>query len=60
MFSFAEWTKRILSGFVYHAYIKLISNSEFTCATDNFQKSQKTAIFDNCVKKNYRLKKSNV
>ena len=29
IFSFAEWTKRVLSGFVCHVYIKLISYSEF-------------------------------
>ena len=29
IFSFAEWTKRVLSGFVYNVYIKLISYSEF-------------------------------
>ena len=28
IFSFAEWTKRVLSGFVYNVYIKLISYSE--------------------------------
>ena len=50
IFSFAEWTKRVLSGFVFNVYIKLISYSEFTCATDDFQKSRKTAIFENCVK----------
>ena len=29
IFSFAEWTKRVLSGFVCNVYIKLISFSEF-------------------------------
>ena len=56
IFSFAEWTKRVLLGFVYNVSIKLIFNSDFTCATDDFQKSRKTAIFKNCVKI-YRLKK---
>ena len=37
-------------GFCLHAYIKLISNSDFTCGTDDFQKSRKTAILKNCVK----------
>ena len=50
IFSFAEWTKRVLSGFVYNVCIKLISYNEFTCATNDFQKSRKTAIFENCVK----------
>ena len=29
IFSFDEWTKRVLSGFVYNVYIQLISHSEF-------------------------------
>ena len=37
-------------GFVYHVDIKLISNSDFTCATDDFQKSRKNVIFENCIK----------
>ena len=49
-FSVAEWTKRVFLGFVYHAHIKLISYSEFTYATDDFQKSRKNVIFENCVK----------
>ena len=51
IFSIAEWTKRNLLGFVYNVYIKLISYSEiFTCATDDFQKSRKNVIFENCIK----------
>ena len=46
----AEWTKRVSLSFVYHYHIKLISYSDFTCATDDFQKSRKNAIFENCVK----------
>ena len=37
MFSVAEWTNRVLLGFVYHV-------------TDDFQKSLKNAIFENCIK----------
>ena len=29
IFSFAEWTKRVLSGFVYNVYIKITPYSEF-------------------------------
>ena len=50
IFSDAEWNNRVLLGFVYHVDIKLISYSDFTCATDDFQKSQKNAIFENCIK----------
>ena len=49
-FSVAEWTNRVLLVFVYHVDIKLISYSDFTCATDDFQKSRKNAIFKNCIK----------
>ena len=35
---------------MYNVQIKLISYSDFTCATDDFQKSQKNAIFENCIK----------
>ena len=48
IFSVAEWTNRVLLGFVYHVDIKLISYSDFTCATDDFQNSRKNAIFENC------------
>ena len=30
--------------------IKLISYSEFACATDDFQKARKNVIFENCIK----------
>ena len=50
IFSVAEWTKRNLLGFVYNVYIKLISYSDYTCATDDFQKSRKNVIFENCIK----------
>ena len=36
--------------FVYHVDIKLIAYSDFTCATDDFQKSRKNASFENCIK----------
>ena len=49
-FSIAEWTKRNLLGFVYNIHIKLISYSDFKCATDDFQKSWKNVIFKNCIK----------
>ena len=49
-FSVAEWTNRVLLVFVYHVDIKFISYSDFTCATDDFQKSRKNAIFENCIK----------
>ena len=42
--------KRNLLGFVFNVYIKLISYSDFTCATDDFQKSCKKVIFENCIK----------
>ena len=51
IFSDAEWTNRVLLGFVYHFDIKLVSYSDFTCATDDFQKSRENAIFENCIKK---------
>ena len=35
--------------FAYHVDIKLISYSDFTCATDDFQISRKNAIFENCI-----------
>ena len=41
IFSVAKWPKRVLLGFVYHVQLKLISYSDFTCATDDFQKSRK-------------------
>ena len=50
MFSVAEWTNRVLLGFVYHVDIKSISYSDFYVATDDFQKSRKNAIFENCNK----------
>ena len=49
IFSDAEWTNPVLLGFVYHVDIKLISYSDFTCATDDIQKSRKNAIFENCI-----------
>ena len=59
-FSVAEWTKRNVLGFVYNVYIKLISYSDFMCATDDFQKSRKNVIFENCIKNLSFEKKSNV
>ena len=59
IFAVAKRTKRVLSGSVYHVYIRLISYSDFTCATDDFKKYRENAIFENCVKI-YRLKNSNV
>ena len=50
MFSVAEWTNRVLLGFVYHVDIKLLSYSDFMCASDDFQKSRKNVIFENCIK----------
>ena len=50
IFSVAEWTNRIMLVFVYHIDIKLISYSDFTFATDDFQKSRKNVIFENCIK----------
>ena len=46
IFSVAEWTKRNLLDLVF----KLISYSDFTCATDDFQKARKNVIFENCIK----------
>ena len=57
IFPLAKWTKRVLLGFVYHVHVSLISYSDFTCATDDFQKSWKNVIFENCVKI-CRLKKN--
>ena len=37
-------------GLVFNVYIKLISYSDFTCATDDFQKGRKNVIFENCIK----------
>ena len=48
-FSVAEWTKRNLLDLVFNVYIKLISYSDFTCATDDFQKARKNVIFENCI-----------
>ena len=50
IFFVAEWTKRHLLGLVFNVYIKLISYSDFTCATDDFQKARKNVIFENCIK----------
>ena len=50
IFSVAKWTKRVLLDFVYHVHLKLIFYSDVTCATDDFQKSRKKVIFENCVK----------
>ena len=49
-FSVAKWPKRVLFGFVYHFHLKLISYTDFTCPTDDFQKSRKNVIFENCLK----------
>ena len=35
---------------MYHVDIKLSHTVIFTCATDDFQKSRKNAIFVNCIK----------
>ena len=48
--SVAEWTNRVLLVFVYNVDIKFISYSDFTCAADDFQKSRKNAIVENCIK----------
>ena len=56
IYSVAEWTNRVLLVFVYLVDIKLISCSDFTCATDDFQKSRKNTIFENC-KKNLSFEK---
>ena len=37
-------------GLVFNVYIKLISYSDFTCATDDFQKARKNVTFENCIK----------
>ena len=37
-------------GLVFNVYIKLISYSDFTCATNDFQKARKNVIFENCIK----------
>ena len=50
IFSVAEWTKRNVWGLVFNFYIKLISYSDFTCATDDFQKARENVIFENCIK----------
>ena len=50
IFSVAKWTNRVLLVFVYHIDIILFSYSDFTCATDDFQKSRNYAIFENCIK----------
>ena len=50
IFSVAEWTKRNVLGLVFNVYIKSISYSDFTCATDDFQKARKNVIFENCIK----------
>ena len=48
-FSVPEWTKRNLLDLVFNVYIKFISYSDFTHATD-FQKARKNVIFENCIK----------
>ena len=50
IFSVAEWTNRVLLVFVYLVHLKLTSYSDFTCANDDFQKSRKNVIFENCIK----------
>ena len=50
IFSVAEWTKRNLLGFVFNVYIRLLSYSDFTCATDDFPKISENVIFENCIK----------
>ena len=60
IFSVAKWTKRVLLGFVHHFHLRIISYSDFTCATDDFQTSWKNVIFENCVKNLSLEKKSKV
>ena len=50
IFSVAEWIKGNLLDLVFNVYIKLISYSDFTCATDDFQKARKNVMFENCIK----------
>ena len=50
IFSVVKWINLVLLVSVYHVDIKLISYSYFTCAADDFQKSRKNAIFENCIK----------
>ena len=50
IFSVAEWTNRILLVFVYHVDINQSHTVIFTCAADDFQKSRKNVIFENCIK----------
>ena len=50
IFSVAEWTKQNLLDLVFNVYIKLISYSDFTCATDDFQKARKNIFFENYIK----------
>ena len=57
IFSVAECTNRVMLIFVYHVGTKLISYSDFTCTTDDFQKSRKNAIFENCILKNQSFEK---
>ena len=48
IFSVAEWTNRVLLVFVYH--VCQSHTMIFTCAADDFQKSRKNAIFENCMR----------
>ena len=50
IFSIAEWTNENLLDLVFNVYIQLISYSDFTCSTDDFQKARKNVIFENCIK----------
>ena len=55
-------TEKLFTGTLNHNQNKTKQNLtvSFTCSTDDFQKSQKTAIFENCVKNLSFEKKSNV
>ena len=44
-FTAAEWTDRVLFGFVYHAKIKYNAYNDLNCTTDGFQNSQKMQNF---------------
>ena len=59
-FSFAEFTKRVLSGFVYNVYIKLISYSEFYVCYWWYSKISENCDFWKLCKKSIVWKKSNV
>ena len=50
IFSVAEWTNENVLDLVFNVYIKLISYSDFTCASDDFQKARKNVILENRIK----------